>query len=195
MFTITCLTRLKPKGCVEKARKSPRILCLLSLLLSNTVYAGWEVQWIDTFEGEGVNWNNWTAQTQANYNNEVQCYTADDHSDQRNYDVSNGTLKIIARKERVNCPSLGGQSKSWTSGRLNSKDKREFLYGKLEARIRFHNLEKGTWPAFWMLEKPHCGTTHKRGWRQCSLASTRRWGNRCLGMVCAPARSLYHQLL
>lgn len=152
MFTITCLTRLKPKGCVDKARKSPRILCLLSLLLSNTVYAGWEVQWIDTFEGEGVNWNNWTAQTQANYNNEVQCYTADDHSDQRNYDVSNGTLKIIARKERVNCPSLGGQSKSWTSGRLNSKDKREFLYGKLEARIRFHNLEKGTWPAFWMLE-------------------------------------------
>ncbi|WP_318837981.1 glycoside hydrolase family 16 protein [Neiella holothuriorum] len=114
--------------------------------------AGWEVQWIDAFEGEGVNWDNWTAQIQANYNNEIQCYTDNESSLQKNYDVSDGTLKIIARRQDIACPGLGNQQREWTSGRLNSKDKREFLYGRIETRLRFLNLEGGTWPAFWMLE-------------------------------------------
>jgi len=127
------------------------------------------VQWIERFDGDGVNWDNWTAQTAANYNNEVQCYTDDDSSAQRNYEVSGGTLKIIARRGAVDCPGLDGQFKSWTSGRLNSKDKREFLYGRIEARIRFHNLEGGTWPAFWMLEnrideQPIAGDDDNVGW-------------------------------
>ncbi len=124
----------------------------LSACISSPVIAGWQVHWIDKFDGDAVNWDNWTAQTKANYNAEVQCYTDDDHSNEKNYDVSNGTLKIIARKKTLNCPTLGGQTKTWTSGRLNSKDKQEFLYGRIESRIRFHNLEAGTWPAFWMLE-------------------------------------------
>lgn len=136
-------------------RKKPYSSILLgaSLLCSATpALAGWEVQWIDKFNGSGVNWDNWTAQTEANYNNEVQCYTADDSSSEKNYDVSDGTLKIIARKKGNNCSTLNNQYKTWTSGRLNSKDKQEFLYGRIESRIRFHNLEGGTWPAFWMLE-------------------------------------------
>lgn len=136
-----------------KVKRSIALLAgALFVLFSTPSVAGWEVQWIDKFEGNGVNWNNWTAQTNANYNNEVQCYTADDSSGERNYEVSEGTLKIIARKNPNNCSTLGGQYKTWTSGRLNSKDKQEFLYGRIESRIRFHNLEAGTWPAFWMLE-------------------------------------------
>lgn len=121
------------------------------LCISAPTMAGWQVQWVDKFDGDGVNWDNWTAQTQANYNNEVQCYTDDDSSAEKNYDVSNGTLKIIARKKSISCPGLGGAQKSWTSGRLNGKDKSEFLYGRIESRIRFDKLEGGTWPAFWML--------------------------------------------
>ncbi len=137
--------------------------------LAGSVSAGWEVQWIERFDGDGVDWDNWTAQTQANFNAEVQCYTDDDSSPDRNYEVSDGTLKIIARRGGVDCPGLGGQFKSWTSGRLNSKDKREFLYGRIEARIRFHNLEGGTWPAFWMLEnrideQPIAGDGDNVGW-------------------------------
>jgi beta-glucanase (GH16 family) len=127
-------------------------LTLLLIAPIGTSIAGWEVQWIDRFDGNGVNWDNWTAQIQANYNNEVQCYTDDEDSEQRNYEVSDGTLKITARKQNINCPGLGGQSRTWTSGRLNSKDKAEFLYGRIEARLRFLELKGGTWPAFWMLE-------------------------------------------
>lgn len=141
-------------------RKSHSWLSKIKLLMTSMVVtcvaapvsAGWEVQWQDQFDGTGVNWDNWTAQIQANYNNEVQCYTDDDSSENRNYDVSDGTLKIIARKQTIDCPGQNGARRSWTSGRLNSKDKSEMLYGRIESRIRFHNLEEGTWPAFWMLE-------------------------------------------
>lgn len=122
------------------------------ILITEPLKAGWETQWIDTFNGTGVNWNNWTAQTAANYNAEVQCYTDDESSADKNFDVSNGTLKIIARRQAISCPGLGGRQKSWTSGRINSKDKSEFLYGRIEARIKFNDLRGGTWPAFWMLE-------------------------------------------
>lgn len=134
---------------------------IIGLSLSLPVWAGWERQWIDTFDGDSVDWTNWTAQVEANYNNEVQCYTADETSANKNYDVSDGTLKIIARKQSVECAGLGGQNKTWTSGRLNSKDKQEFLYGRIESRIRFHNLEGGTWPAFWMLENRISETPRK----------------------------------
>jgi beta-glucanase (GH16 family) len=133
-------------------QKMKLLLCLSSMVITAPVFAGWEVDFIDKFSGTGVNWNNWNAQIDANFNNEVQCYTDDDSSTNKNFDVSNGTLKIIARKQKVNCAGLNNQLKNWTSGRLNGKDKQEFLYGRIEARIRFHNLEGGTWPAFWMLE-------------------------------------------
>lgn len=136
---------------VNRVKKSFGFV-LLSAFSINPAIAGWEVTWIDKFDGTGVNWNNWTAQIQANYNNEVQCYTDDESSANRNFEVSDGTLKIISRRQNINCPGLGGQSRPWTSGRLNSKDKAEFLYGRIEARIRFLELRGGTWPAFWMLE-------------------------------------------
>ena len=134
-------------------RKS--IVCIAFVgmsVFSLHAYAGWERQWIDEFDGAGVNWNNWTAQVQANFNDEEQCYTDDDSTVNRNYQVSDGTLKIIARKQSVQCVGLDGKTRKWTSGRLNSKDKHEFLFGRIESKIRFHNLEAGTWPAFWMLE-------------------------------------------
>lgn len=145
------------------------ILIGFGLVLSTSISAGWQLEWIDRFDGDGVNWDHWTAQTAANYNNEVQCYTDDDSSPERNYEVSGGTLKIIARRDSISCPGLNGASKSWTSGRINSKDKREFLYGRIEARIRFHDLAGGTWPAFWMLEnriaeQPIKGDNDNVGW-------------------------------
>ena len=129
---------------------------LLTLLvgagLTMPALAGWQLQWIDPFDGSGVDWDNWTAQTEANYNAEVQCYTADDSSANRNYDVSGGTLTIIARRQSIDCPHAPLGDRTWSSGRLNSKDKREFRYGRLESRIRVLDTGGGSWPAFWMLE-------------------------------------------
>ncbi len=131
------------------------MLALLAIPVQSAL-AGWQTEWIDTFDGTGVDWSNWTAQTQANYNAEIQCYTDDDSTVNQNYLVAGGTLTIIARRQpsTFNCTTItfGDPMKQWTSGRLNSKDKAEFQYGRLEARLRMLGTGGGSWPAFWMLE-------------------------------------------
>lgn len=48
------------------------------------------------------------------------------------------------------------------SGRINSKGKKNFKYGKIEASIKLPKTMGGLWPAFWMMgdnnkEWPQCG--------------------------------------
>ena len=67
-------------------------------------------------------------------NNERQLYT------KKNHQIKSGDLIIEARKE-------GNQ---YTSTKITTKGKKEFLYGRIEARARLP-LGHGLWPAFWML--------------------------------------------
>ena len=70
-------------------------------------------------------------------NNELQWYLAD------SAELSNGNLVITARRESVS-------GKSYTSARLNTRDRFAVRYGRIEARIRLPGGQ-GIWPAFWML--------------------------------------------
>ena len=74
-------------------------------------------------------------------NGEQQHYT--DRLD--NSYVSDGTLKIVAKKEQY---IFRGITKNYTSARLNSKY--AFKYGRVDIRAKLPS-EKGTWPAFWTL--------------------------------------------
>ena len=77
------------------------------------------------------------------FNGEQQHYT--DRTD--NTFVSEGTLKIVAKKEQF---SDQGVTKQYTSARLNSKF--AFTYGRVEVRAKMPTGH-GTWPAIWMLGK------------------------------------------
>ncbi|HEV7348663.1 glycoside hydrolase family 16 protein [Telluribacter sp.] len=72
-------------------------------------------------------------------NNELQNYT--DKSE--NARVENGMLTIQVRKE----PSGNRQ---YSSARLVTKDKGDFIYGKFEVRAKLPS-GRGTWPAIWTL--------------------------------------------
>lgn len=72
-------------------------------------------------------------------NNESQYYT--DRSE--NIIVENGLLKITARAEEFS-------GSSYTSSRIQSYQKFEFQYGKVEVRAKLPT-GGGTWPAIWML--------------------------------------------
>lgn len=111
--------------------------------------SGLNLIWADEFDIDGaLNSNNWFHQTQLPaggnwYNNEIQHYT----NRRDNSYVSDGTLKIVAKKESF---TDQGYTKQYTSARLNSKF--AFTYGRIEVRAK---LPKGvgTWPAIWMLGK------------------------------------------
>ena len=123
---------------------------LVSILAISFGHAqDWQLVWSDEFDGNGaINSTNWFHQTQLPlgwgwYNGEVQHYT--DRID--NSYVSNGTLKIVAKKETY---TDQGHTKEYTSARLNSKY--AFTYGKVEIRAKLPQ-GFGTWPAIWMLGK------------------------------------------
>lgn len=105
--------------------------------------------WSDEFNDSGaLDSEKWFHQTLLPeggswYNNEIQHYT--DRID--NAEVSNGTLKIRAKKETFTDQNV---TKDYTSARLNSKY--AFTYGKVDIRAKLPTGE-GTWPALWMLGK------------------------------------------
>ena len=105
--------------------------------------------WSDEFEGNGaINSENWFHQTQIPngvswYNGEVQHYT----NRVENSSVNDGVLSVRAIKEVY---TDQGQTKNYTSARLNSKY--AFRYGKIEVRAKLPS-GVGTWPGIWMLGK------------------------------------------
>ena len=111
----------------------------------------WELVWSDEFEGTSLNTANWecmigTGRTPPfDYglwgwgNGEFQYYTARS----QNVYVQDGRLYIVARRENY-------AGKQYTSARLHSRNRQEFMYGKLEARIKVPT-GGGMWPAFWMM--------------------------------------------
>jgi len=99
-----------------------------------------ELVWSDEFEATDLSTDNWVFETGDHGwgNNELQNYTEGD-----NVEVSEGTLKIIAKKEGIG-------SSGYTSTRLNST--RSFRYGKIEIRAKMpEHKGNGLWPALWML--------------------------------------------
>lgn len=108
-----------------------------------------QLVWSDEFGGNGmIDTSKWFHQTQLPngnswYNGEIQHYT--DRT--ANTSQSNGTMKLIAKKETF---SDQGVTKQYTSARLNSKF--AFTYGRIEVRAKLPR-GSGTWPAIWMLGK------------------------------------------
>jgi beta-glucanase (GH16 family) len=101
--------------------------------------------WSDEFDYEGLpDVKKWSydvgSQNNGWGNNELQYYT---EANLENARVENGLLTITAKRE--NMEGLG-----YTSARLVSKGKGDFLYGRFEVRAKVPP-GKGTWAAAWML--------------------------------------------
>lgn len=100
-----------------------------------------KIKWADEFDAPGSpNSDFWGYDLGGGGwgNNEKQVYT----KDPENVIIKGGNLNIVAK-----------YSKDWpnyTSTRLISKGKKDFLYGKLEVRAKLPK-GKGTWPAIWTL--------------------------------------------
>ncbi len=108
--------------------------------------------WEENFNGTKLNESVWNFELGNGCpncgwgNNERQIYTKTNHQ------IKNGNLIITAQKK----------DSIYTSTRITTAGKKEFLYGRIEARAKLA-VGQGIWPAFWML-----GSNIKTvGWPKC----------------------------
>lgn len=114
----------------------------ISRSVSVTVTVALSLVWSDEFNTPGApDASKWGYDLGAGGwgNQELQYYT--NRTD--NASVSNGTLKITAKREDYS-------GSAYTSARLLSKGKFSFKYGKVEVSAKLP-AGGGTWPAIWML--------------------------------------------
>jgi beta-glucanase (GH16 family) len=116
------------------------IAAVLSIFAARESHAQtYQLVWADEFNG-GIS-ADWVFETGTGSggwgNNELQYYRRE------NATVENGQLVITAKRE-----DFGGMR--YTSARMKTQGRRNFRYGKIEARIALPT-GSGLWPAFWML--------------------------------------------
>ena len=137
----TCKVTVKKKVTVENKYESQ----------------GYKLLWHDEFGGTELNRDIWNVELHEPgwVNNELQSYV--DSED--NIKVKNGKL-IISSKKKVNEDG----SISYTSGRVNTQNKQDFKYGRVQFRAKVPT-GKGYLPAAWMMptneslygQWPRCG--------------------------------------
>jgi beta-glucanase (GH16 family) len=121
------------------------LLCagMMAVTAAATHAQSWSLVWADEFDR--LDTSNWTFEVGGDGwgNHELQYYT-----NGANTSVSGGVLTITAA--RTSGLSCWYGSCQYTSSRMITRGKREFRYGRLEARIAVP-MGQGLWPAFWML--------------------------------------------
>jgi len=116
--------------------------------------------WADEFDNDGLpDTTKWRYRTGDGCpelcgfgNQELQWYS---DATLKNTRIKSGKLIIEAHKEKEG-------TKNYTSGRVNTKDQGEWLYGKFEIRAKLPS-GLGVWPAIWMLNSD-CDSI---GWPKC----------------------------
>lgn len=118
---------------------------LSSCSYENNESQTYKMVWNDEFDASGlVDTTRWSYDTSGNEwgwgNDELQWYTA---KDTQNAVIKNGYLHLKAIKESIH-------GKKYSSARLITKGKGDWLYGKAEIRAKVPGA-RGIWPAIWML--------------------------------------------
>ncbi len=131
---------------MKDKEKMKGILLICFTFFAMTLWAqNWDLVWSDEFDGEQLDLTKWSYQTGTGAseglndwgNNEEQYYR------EENVVVVDGMLHIIAKEE-----SFGG--KDYTSGRIRTRDKGDWTYGRFEIRAKMP-IGQGLWAASWLL--------------------------------------------
>lgn len=113
---------------------------------------GYKMVWSDEFNGTQLDEKAWNIEVNGDGggNQELQFYRRD------NVSVADGNLVLTARRENYS-------NRSFTSGRINSRQKAAFKHGIIQARIKMPKTSNGLWPAYWMMGNDYSQV----GWPRC----------------------------
>lgn len=126
----------------------PVLVVLLFWVMSSSSWAqksDWQLIWSDEFNGSKLDYSKWEIEVNAfgGGNHELQIYT----DRKENVRVADGNLIIEARKDNA---AITGTVREYSSGRIRSKNRGDWQYGRFEFRAKLPRGQ-GLWPAIWMM--------------------------------------------
>ncbi len=149
-------------GCAGSGEENSSASGLLAAVSNNNVcdntpeLEGYTILWSDEFDGTTLDESKWTREQRSPgwTNGELQEYTSSDD----NIFLRDGCLVLRAIEEERN------GSPYYTSGKVNSRNKQDFMYGKVVVSACVPEGQ-GLWPAIWMMPNqenyygswPKCG--------------------------------------
>ena len=128
--------------------------------LNDSTHWNTEPVWRDEFDGTSLDKDSWNIYGSGWSANNVQsCYSRSEE----NVNVKNGSLNLVGLyKPGARCKG-NEKSGNFTSGFVETKGKKSWTYGYIEARIKMPN-NKSTWPGFWLSpDKPTYGSWPRSG--------------------------------
>lgn len=129
---------------------------------------GYTLVWEDLFNGDALDETVWNIEVNGDGggNAELQYYRKENVSVGLDSISGRHCLILMAKREAY-------QGKSFTSGRINSKKKKVFTYGKIEACVKVPSTANGLWPAFWIMGNDY----DEVGWPRCGEIDILEMGN------------------
>ena len=121
----------------------------------------YQLVWNEDFTESSLDRNVWNVEVNGDGggNNELQYYCEDGVSLGVEPTTGKHCLILTATKQ-------DSHGKNCTSGRVNTKNKMYYTFGRIDARIKFPRTANGLWPAFWQMGNnfdqvgwPRCGET------------------------------------
>ncbi len=127
-----------------KIKISTLAVLLMLLIVNQSEAQRYELVWSDEFNSAQLDTDTWNIWRGSAFNNELQCYT----NQPKNISVSDGTLKLTARRESIRCGSI---LRSYSSGRISTDTLNAgWEFGRFEVRAKMP-AGTGFWPAFWLM--------------------------------------------
>lgn len=129
---------------------------------------GYTLVWQDLFNGDALDTEVWNIEVNGNGNGnaELQYYREENVSVGKDEISGRNCLILTAKKEPY-------EGRSFTSGRINSKNRKAFRYGKIEALVKLPQTADGLWPAFWLMGNNY----DEVGWPRCGEIDILEMGN------------------
>ena len=119
--------------------------CLLSSAIAQelaTTLPSTKLVWEDNFDGDALDFTKWGIEVNAfgGGNSELQIYT----DSKENVRVEGGNLVLEARHELT---QIAGTSREYSSGRVRTKNRGDWKYGRIDVRAKLPNCLLYTSPS------------------------------------------------
>ena len=134
---------------------------MISCLAAMVMAQDYQLVWNEDFTDATLDRQVWNIEVNADGggNNELQYYCEEGVSLGVEPTTGKKCLILTAAKQSAGC-------RDCISGRVNTKGKMYYTFGKIEARMKFPQTANGLWPAFWQMGNnydqvgwPKCGET------------------------------------